>query len=165
MRLQELLKSIIESDPNDWYTISSPTFRDRLIGVSSSTEGHWLEINSHHTTAVYKPDVSITLAWGLDWKEDFDEPWAKSCPDPSASGDYVDVYYNGSLVFRTVYITVDCGRAKLPMPMSRTDLNVARNYYHFVQLIDSIGGYVSQYDSYFRRVGLQIDEGREWPEF
>jgi len=170
MNLEGLLALINESNPEDWYTISQgPTFRDQLNEITSNMETggkkdeHWIELNSHHTTAVYRPDIAITISFGMSWQKDFDEPWAKKCPDPHASGYYVDVYYYGALVYRDVYVTVDGGRAKLPIPKSRTELIVPQGYHQFIRLINSIQGPPSQYDEYFGRVGLQIGDGK-WPK-
>src|SRR2546423_6071392 len=111
MKLEELLSTIAKSNPSDWSTISrGPTFRDRLMQVSSGSD-NWIEINSHHTIAVYKPNIAITLGFGMDWRPEFKEPWAQKFPDPNASGDYFDIYYYGALIYRNVYVAVDGGRA------------------------------------------------------
>ena len=163
MQLEALITLITDSNPNDWSATSSgPTFRDRLMQVSSGGQS-WIEINSHHTIAVYKPDISISLGFGMAWKDKFDEPWANKFPDPSADGRYIDIYYYGSLVYRDVYVIVDGGRASLPMPKGRNDLVVAKGYHDLIRLINSVGGAVSQFDDYFKRAGLQVGQ-QDWPK-
>lgn len=163
MKLEALISLILDSNPSDWSTISSgPTFRDQLRDVSNNKD-RWTEINSHHTIAVYKPDISISLGFGMDWKEKFDEPWAKKFPDPEASSELIDVYYYGALVYRDISIIVDGGRAYLPMPKSRNELVVAKGYHDFIRLRSELSGAISQFDEYFERAGLQIGE-QEWPK-
>ena len=161
MRLEGLLALITDSDPEEWSQISEgPTYRDYLLEVSSSNH-RWTEINSHHTVMVYKPDIAIGIAFGMTWKEDFKEVWANKFPDSRADGRFVDVFYNGMLVHRDFYVTVDGARAKLPLPKTREDLVVNEQYYRLIGLLNSLSG-VSDYESYFRRAGLEIGEAK-WP--
>ena len=64
----------------------------------------------------------------------------------------MDVFYNNAMVFRDVYVTVDGGRAKLPLPKRVFDkakdkviaLEVPRAHHDFMRLVDSFQG-VSDY--------------------
>jgi hypothetical protein len=117
-------------------------------------------IYSHSNVAAYKPDVSITMAWWLKQLDSFKEEWANKFPDSSASSHYLGIFYNDALIFRDVYVTVDGGRAKLPLRDRKWDekkeivaLNVPRCRRHLVRLVDSLE-YASQFDRYFQEAGF-----------
>jgi hypothetical protein len=72
------------------------------------------------TIARYKRDVNLRFEInytgdGIQQK-DFQEEWANSHPDPKARGYWCDLYYNQSLIERFVLVSVDGGRAMLPIP-------------------------------------------------
>ncbi len=48
--------------------------------------------------------------------DDFTEEWANRHPNPSATGYWCDIYYGSTRVFRTILVSVDGGRAMLPIP-------------------------------------------------
>lgn len=63
MTLRELMDRIVESQPDDWHVVAGhPTYRDELMENEDGDGNQWISINSHHTTAAFKPDVSITMA-------------------------------------------------------------------------------------------------------
>jgi hypothetical protein len=176
MTFDEVIETIASSERDEWW--SEPCWGARSGPSYHYQPEFWelidgdtnvLKMKEHSNVAAYKPDVSITIAWGLKFLDDFKEEWANKFPDPHASGGYLDVFYNNALVFRDVYVTVDGGRAKLPLPTIKWDekekkilaLNVPKRRYHFIKLLDSLE-YISQYDSYFQRAGFTvIDEN--WP--
>ncbi len=171
MNLTQLLSIVVSSSAKDWNHIvcwgafSGPSYRDHF-SCSQFEEGapSVVNVESHSDVAVYLPDVAITLAFGLTWKEEFKEPWTEKFPDPLASGSYVDVFYSGSLVYRDVYVTVDGGRTNLPLPSGRDRLDdVPRAYAQFVRLLDSFDR-VSSFDTDFRRAGMSMVD-RPWPDF
>lgn len=168
MTLKELLKKIVSSSKEKWNSIaccgasSGPSYHNKFeFYYTYEEQANVLFSDSHGMVASYKPDVSITLSWGLTVNDDFKEEWANKFSDPKASSHYVDVFFNNSLVYRDLYIVVDGGRAKLPLPRSRTELFVPRDYYLFIKLLDEIDGYISDYDRYFKGAGLNIIED-EW---
>jgi hypothetical protein len=177
MTFEEVIETIASSEPDEWW-------RDACWGANSGPSYHYqpefwelidgatnvLKVNSHTNVAAYKLDVSITMAWGLKQLDNFKEEWANKFPDPSASSCFLDVFYNNALIFRDVYVNVDCGRAKLPLPIIKWDdkeqkvvaLNVPTRQRRLIKLVDSLE-YVSQYDDYFRRAGFtEVDEN--WPD-
>src|ERR1700678_2321503 len=88
MTLQELIEKVIRSRREDWHKItcwgsnSGPSYHDSPI-FWDKWKGHEgvLEVKSHGNVAVYMPDVSITLAFGLHHLDDFEEEWANKFPD------------------------------------------------------------------------------------
>ena len=135
MTLRELLHTIISSSRSDWNTIvcwgthSGPSYRDQFEFYQIYEGQHnVLHSDSHGMVASYKPDLSITMAWGLTANRNFDETWATNFPDPNASSHHVDVFFNNALVYRDLFVSVDGGRAKLPLPLRRNELVVPRGY-------------------------------------
>jgi hypothetical protein len=123
-----------------------------------------LRVESHSQTASFRQNLSLTLAWGLVANEDFREAWANGFPDPHASSSYVDFFYNGSLVYREVYVTVDGGRVSLPLPEERDGkLFAARAYSRLCKLLMSFeSGYLEKFDDSLTRAGIVlVDE--PWP--
>lgn len=178
MTLRELLNVVLESTPDDWHKItcwgasSGPSYRDhpKFFEVYEGQKDV-LVTRSHPEVAVYIPDVSITMAWGLDSNPDFKEDWANKFPDPTASSHFVDLFYNDALVFRDLYVNVDGARCGLPLPSLKRDKDgkvvareVPHDKYTFFNLLESIGGSVIEFDQYFRRAGFTLVE-ENWPEW
>ena len=83
--------------------------------------------------------------------KDFKEPWANKHPDPSATGYYARLYYGPTLLKTYILVSVDGGRATLPLP-DRETLQVTPEAYFVASLFDSIG----TLDQYMGRSGLTV---------
>ncbi len=170
MTLTEIMDTIISSSKEDWHKMacwgggSGPSYRDKFeFYYHYEGQPNVLHSVSHGMVASYKPDLSITLAWGLTANDNFKEPWANKFPDPKASSHHADIFFNNALVYRELYVVVDGGRAKLPVPKSREELIVPKGYSSFVKLLDEIDTYISQYDQYFSQEGFKTSDN-VWPE-
>lgn len=173
MTLDEILKIITNSDPNDWSEIgcwgygSGPSYKDHFTFYEVyNGEPNVLKADSHSTVNVYKKDLSITMANGLVSNDDFREDWANQFPDPKAYTQIVDVFFNNALVFRETYLIVDGGRCKLPIPSYGLEqqLVVAKGYYDFIkflELLSSRSTSTKNFDYYFGQTGIQIIN-EEW---
>ncbi len=168
MTLNELFTAILSSSVDDWHFIAcggpgaGPSYRGRFS--FDVREGARLSVEeaSHHAVAVYRSDLSITMAWGLDCVKDFHEKWATAFPDSRASSHHVDVFYNGALVCRSLYVLVDGGRTKLPKPsLSPEILDVPVDYVRFVHLLNRLEGQIDE--DYFQRAGL-LTIAEDWPK-
>ena len=114
VRYDEITQMITGSSPRDWEVIGPPVYLDRLGEVISGGQ-HWLEVDSQHYLAVYKPDVSLRLAWGLTLDRELSfEGW--TWPDRSISRYAVDTFWQGALVGRRTVLDVDGGCCYLPDP-------------------------------------------------
>jgi hypothetical protein len=167
MTFDELLDTITFSSPEDWHVItcwgsgSGPSYKNRVTFYETyEGEDNILHSDSHATGAVYKANIALTLAFGLEISKEFDEEWIRKFPNPQASVDIADVFYNNALVFRTVYVVVDGGRTFLPMPAYANGPSVPTRYRAFVRLLDCLSGKLSQFDNYFTRAGLQVTNDR-----
>lgn len=168
MTFEDVIETVASSETEDWWSepcwgaTSGPSYRyqpefwELLDGAKNV-----FKMESHTNVGSYKPDVSITIAWGLTYLDDFKEPWANKFPDPKASGCYLDIFYNSALIFRVPYVTVDCGRGKLPLP-NITGLTVPERYNRIIRLLDSLD-HNSDYDSFFQRAGFSIVQ-EKWPD-
>jgi len=112
------MTTVLKSSLEDWHFMAdAPSYHDhlRFFNVYDG-QPNIVHVASHHSIAVYMPDASITMAWGLKWPDDFKEPWTEKFPDHSSSAGWLDVFFNNALVFRTPYVVVDGGRITLPLP-------------------------------------------------
>jgi hypothetical protein len=110
MKYDDLRGILRTSSAADWRSVPGPPYF-----VESWTGRDDLEFDGHLSWAVWRPDVSLALAWGLSGDRDLVFGWA-NWPDRSVSRELVDVFWNGSIVDRYYGLRVDGGRALLPQP-------------------------------------------------
>ncbi|MBL0949275.1 MAG: hypothetical protein IBJ08_00920 [Pseudomonas sp.] len=172
MNLSEFKRRICESEPEDWTVItcwgadSGPSFLDKLdVWTNGNGEFSGLEIDSHSNVMSFKPDLQISVAYGMQHNDDFREEWANSFPDPHASSAYVDFFYAKNLVYRDIYVAVDGGRFLLPLPEQKIDssytvtgLTVTRERAAFFALLN--GNDSRSYYECLRRAGIEVSAGR-----
>lgn len=166
MTLDELLTTCAQSSTDDWNTItcwgarSGPSYLDQFI-PSEFRGVYRLEHRTHAQRSAYRPHLSINIGWGLDpdeeWgghKRDLRSDYFDHFDDSGWSMNYCDFFYNGNLVAREGYAVVDGGRAILPLP--NHEGFVTQWEHDWFRVLDGIGLYVSDYDSYFHRSGLRV---------
>ncbi|WP_437286640.1 hypothetical protein [Sorangium sp. So ce406] len=175
MNISSFVAQIVNSSAVNWHVIScwgsgsGPSYRYELqtsTTYSSGAPTTSIDVVSHSLVATFKNDIAITIGWGLRSLDDFQEDWANGFPDPHASSSFVDMFYNGTLIYRELYVTVDGGRVALPVPEPRDGrLVVPSAYVRLVRLLNSLeAAYASEFDSYFQRAGMtEVDE--PWPQF
>jgi hypothetical protein len=125
MTHDEVLQAIQRSTNADWHVITcwgfnaGPSYLTEFNVGGSGDDGCGLDVGSHALRAVYKPDVSLGLAYGLDYAggRELTFDWAKF-PDTTVTGSWADVLWNGMLVHRQLLLVVDGSRAILPAPSS-----------------------------------------------
>jgi hypothetical protein len=168
MTLDELLQRISDSDGTDWYVMacwgvrSGPSYRDQLT-AGQDANGRYIDVQSHTNVAAYKPDIAITMAWGLD-AGPYQEKWSEAFPDPETTRHYLDIFYSGALVFREAYISVDGGRAYLPGVPRMVDGKMVVNpaYRAFMRKFNDVAMHLSDFESAFQRAGMTVGNV-EWP--
>ena len=162
VELADILKSTVQAD---WHLMAGrPTYWYNLQACEAGGNGgtqRYVDIDSHLASAVYKHDLSITMAWGMGVNDNFIEPWANQFSDPKATSYFVDVFYNGAIVLRQLNISVDGGRADLPMPVSASDLRVASGAANIARIVTDLA-INTNWDNYFERAGLVIDDAVQW---
>ena len=96
MQLDELLKTVEASTPDDWYKSQYPTFPKK---------------HGHSYLAVFKPNVDISLVYGAIVNEHYQEKWLKKFSDKSPGKSVtVELRYCGSPVHLWTFVYVDGGR-------------------------------------------------------
>jgi hypothetical protein len=165
MDLRKLLSTIIDSSREDWNFIAGETFHN-TFGIEGPPK--MLHAYAHKGTAVYIPNVAISMEFGLEWRDNYKAKWIETFPDHHASGQYLDVFFNHALVYRTAYVYVDGGRHKLPLPNNDVDLKVEKGHCDLIKVIDRMA--VAQrtdydpFDGALRQAGFTI-VNEEWPRF
>jgi hypothetical protein len=96
--LDEIINTVLESDPADWESIAD-----------------WRG-DANPERAVLRLDLGVALEWGRMVTDPVSELWTERFTDKHAVGVYVDVLYFGAVVFRDYVISVDGGRCILPHP-------------------------------------------------
>ncbi|WP_288983292.1 hypothetical protein [uncultured Treponema sp.] len=168
MNLEEYEKLIVDTSEDDWTRIScwgagsGPSYYNRF-DVWSTLSGKLenMKVDSHSEYYSLKRNLLVSIACGIDSNEDFKEEWANKFMDSHASSHFVDFFYSGVLVYRDIYVSVDGGRALLPLPKRIFDeerkyvkeLIISKKRYEFFKLIN---GYCSDYDSYIQDVGFKL---------
>ena len=84
--------------------------------------------------------------------EDFAEDWATSYPSGKATSYWYELYYDGAFLDRFILVSVDGGRADMPLPDLQTK-KISLLYYHVAKIHDASGSL----DDYIRRSGLSVN--------
>lgn len=171
MTLEEYEAKILASTEKDWTRINcwgagaGPSFKNAFsVWTTGSGDFYKSEVDSHNEVLSLKSDLLISVACGITHNDDFIEDWANSFPDAKASSAFVDFFYMNQLVFRDIYVTVDGGRCRLPLPEinysfsndfnpDKKRLTVPQGKYQFFGILN----YAEyDYDEYLRRAGIEI---------
>jgi hypothetical protein len=120
MNYGELTTMVIKSSAQDWVLAGrGPLYLDRFTNVSSQ-DVQWIESDSHNSLAIYKPDVNLQVAWGLELDDELlFNGW--TWPDPGISRFAVDAFWQGALAARWTLLLVDGARSYLPDPQRASD--------------------------------------------
>lgn len=160
MTLDAIIRTVTESKPESWHNVvcggdDGPSFRDAFAQIDSKGPVH-LAHDAHVYSAVYRPDVSITMAWGLEIQHRLTEDWRSAFAARGASRFIGDIFYNGALVFRESYLVIEGARAFIPLTGAR-DRSVTTIQYVLVKLIDELThGENSEYVDYLNRIKVTI---------
>lgn len=120
MELQELRQAIMDSEFFHWHVVDvGPYFTD-APDIDEDT------VEQHEELLVLKSNIDITIQHGLRTRGRDDitlatQLWEEAAfPDPSAHVYFVDVFYRGTLVDRESVVSVDGGRALIPLGNRKT---------------------------------------------
>jgi hypothetical protein len=169
LNLTDLLHEITASDRTDWCKTGELTFHDRFdnCGMGHSKET-FLVSESHYAGASYMPNCSITLAWGITFLDNYKAVWANKGPDKRATGHYLDVFYNGALVYRQPYVGVDGGNDPIPLPDGDATLKVSKGAVDLVKVMDRLTiaprPQHASIEAAIQGCGITIVD-RKWPDF
>ena len=165
MQIRELLATIASSKVADWQTIFRPTMRHRFTEILDETgKREQLLVDEHRVSFSYRPDVTITMAYGLVDQAAFELPADHPFGRENARSVYLDIFYAGRLVHRETIISIDRHRCLLPLPASwNPPINVPTAQFSLVRLIHALAGPPTDYESYFRESGMVRSDTVAWP--
>lgn len=166
MNLDTLVNIVLTSKAGDWSRIPGPT-QPQYVGEVISSNDHWLEVSEHYTRYVYHHDISISIAIGMPTHAREDTLYFEGIvfTDPAIRGLYADILYDGQVVHRDHLISVDGGRALLPLPnyevapsgaalgMEAFAYSATTNAVSFARLIDELSG-AQAFDHYMARANI-----------
>ncbi len=140
----------------------APSFNyiEQCISLSDPRED-WERVSTDASSAaVNKRDVNLRLE--INYLEegkqcpDFKEEWANCHPDSRATGYWCNTYYGSTHVSRNILVSVDGGRAMLPIPRQKgIDGKLTEVFpfdYRVAQIFDTLG----TLDQYMMRSGLTL---------
>jgi hypothetical protein len=169
MQFNEFRTLIEGSDAADWRVVPGPgpTYRVWLASSTGPHPGVDLDVNEHHTAAVYTPDIDVTVAFGLPYDFETSEgargprrsfEWSSAFADSETTLLLADFFYRGSLIDRVTYVSADGGRASLPWAREYDGLKVARYDTAVARLIHTIGDASEDFDTYFDRAHFVLSD-------
>ncbi len=153
------------------------SFHSRFM--TSGGEGGTLAEESHSNLAVYRNDIDISIAWGMDmdWagvndpiKRNYE--FTQDFFDTSGHPQFADVFYRGALVDREILVTVDNANALLPLPRAmwgetddptkpnRIGESVTQWQFDFGHLVHSFELSSSDYHRAISIAGIVVDHDR-----
>lgn len=119
--------------------------------LSKSSPDEWLR-HDDQGSFTYKADADLHIEReAYDLQDTFNESWAVNHPDKTAHRVYYRVMYNSSLIERKLLVSVDGGRATLPLP-DRKSLEVFLADVNFARIVDV----ADATDEYIERAKLKV---------
>jgi len=136
LSLESLKTRVLDSKSEDWAY-------DDEIGIFSNKHDIRLQIRNRRTDRI----------------ESFREEWTDRFPDPSATRDLFDVFYDNNKVCDYFQVSVDGGRVSLPIPKLGQNLTISNEQYTFGNLIHYAGNNcLYGFDEYLRRAGITVSQ-------
>ena len=152
MDLQTILSAVMVSSFDDWHAL-----------------GDDAKFKDYDGCVVLVHDLSIKLAWGKVWRDDFFEPWFNHFADKSpGKAAWVDIFYHEMLVYRIPFVYVDGYRYCVPLGKlnEKGQVEVSVDEVWFFALVDRLnmhgGGFSSCYMNVIKWAGF-IVTGDHWP--
>jgi hypothetical protein len=138
--------------------------RDNILRVirKSDPRADWHRNDDEaRSVTSYRHDANlrfeINYTGGGIQTANFQEPWANRHPDPHATGYCCRLYYGASLIGQYTLVSVDGGRAMLPLPSLGADREhpgpVNALEYRIAEIHDSLG----TLREYMTRSGLVVE--------
>ncbi len=121
----------------------------------------------HYARAVYRPDVAITMAWGLrpgntvaiNARPEYRAPWMDAFPLAAPAWFVLaDVFYCGAFVYRQTLCEPEPHAALLPLPHREGETWVVSRFSRdLARLVDGLErDDTSEFDRYFQLAGFTI---------
>lgn len=138
------------------------TYRDRFGSWSSPADNtSGIDQDSHSEVAVYRPDIDLTVAYGMpnsqhEHKLKFE--WSDNFPDSEIREiSIADFFWRGSLVDRVNYVYVDGGRGILPLGGGHQGLRITQYGLAVARLLSGVAEYC-EFDRYYSSVPYELQD-------
>jgi hypothetical protein len=151
MDLNQILSILQQTYANEWQEV------------------HPVDVKGHDYRIVYKPDVSLSVAWGTTVNSEYSDGWVERFKDRKASSHVAEIMFNGAVVYQEFYVSVDGGRCLLPLPKEHFKqrdvlaepevdyLSVTKWAVDFIRLLDEIvQGPHGEYDSHLQTAEFRV---------
>ncbi len=153
----QLLQKKVEASEYKIKKISDLSTSEILDVVKDSHPDDWdVHFSQDTEIAVFKNDPALRIEFKHTeesvHEEDFYENWANKFPDPHATSYYYYLYYGSTRLKEFILVSVDGGRALLPLPKSVLDLSVEPIRYKIAKIFDRFGSC----NEYMKRAGLYL---------
>ena len=120
--------------------------------LATSSQNEWI-VDDETGSFTYKDDLNLRIERAeYDKSNSFNEDWATGHPDSQAEKVNYTVKYASSFVARKTLVSVDGGRATLPMPDVKTKKIVSSDDMNFAKIVD-VG---DRTDEYIERSRLTV---------
>ncbi|MDF1793908.1 MAG: hypothetical protein P1U88_18495 [Thalassobaculaceae bacterium] len=165
MQLRELLATVASSKVGDWEIIFRPTLRHRFTEIQNDAgEREQLLVDEHLVSFAYRPDIAITMAYGLVEQAAYELPAGQPFAQENARTLFLDIFHEGRIVHRETVLSVDRQRCLLPMPkVWEPPISVPTAQFSLIRLVHSLAGPPTDYDSYFKESGMVRSDQVPWP--
>jgi hypothetical protein len=138
---------------------SVDNIHNHILRSNPKTDWHANSL-SWKSTVTYRTDVNLRIEINYDdegvQQKNFVEPWANRFPDKSATGYWCDIYFGLSHIERTILVSVDGGRAMLPIPREQDEMGnyvVVKPFdYKMAEIFDTLDTLYQ----YLQRSGLKL---------
>lgn len=159
-----MLATVAASDIDDWQILFRPTFRHRITEVlKDDGERDRLEVDEHLVAFCYRPDIALTMAYGLVEQSSFELPDRHPFAAENARSVYLDIFHEGGLIHRETVLKVDRQRCLLPLPKDwDAPINIPVAQYSLIKLIHALAGPPTDYETYFKDAGM-VRADIPWP--
>lgn len=121
--------------------------------IKNSEKDDWIH-KEELDTFTLKTNVNIRIDSEYT-DEAFHEEWAEKHADSSTRKIYYTVYYNNSYIDQNMMVSVDGGRAVMPVPKTIKNLRVLREKYDFGKIVCND---LRRYEEYIEHCKFDIVE-------
>lgn len=124
MNYAQLLKALGNSHPGDWHYIPGHSGSGDSLAYSVGMVNGQVEIESHPHRAVYRDDIALTIAYGIELESIAEPTWndterrfVEAVADKPVEAKFtiIDVFWNGALVHREPFWVIGSDRAWCPV--------------------------------------------------
>ncbi|WP_121221037.1 hypothetical protein [Oceanibaculum indicum] len=165
MRLERYMEIVAGSQPEDWLMIERPTLRHRFTPMLDDKEQLIRQIIDEPMVGFsYRPDVRLTLLFGLVEMAQYPLPAGIPYAEENARTVLLHCLYEGQLIHTETLLKVDRQRCILPMPVAwgEPPQAIPRRQHDLARLVHQLAGPFTDFEQYFKNSGMAVVE-RPWP--